>query len=77
LQTRSWEGQDGQTRSRTEVVATTMVMLDAKGHTDEGGGDYAREQVREREPAMAGAAPARRRGSAAPAPALDEDDLPF
>ena len=28
LQTRSWEGQDGQTRYRTEVVANTVLFLD-------------------------------------------------
>lgn len=28
LQTRSWEGQDGQTRYRTEVVANTIQFLD-------------------------------------------------
>jgi single-strand DNA-binding protein len=35
LQTRSWEGQDGQQRSRVEVVATNMVMLDSKGSQGE------------------------------------------
>jgi single-strand DNA-binding protein len=35
LQTRAWEGQDGQQRSKVEVVAQTMVMLDAKGRGDE------------------------------------------
>src|ERR671938_220548 len=28
LQTRSWEGQDGQKRYRTEVVAQNMLLLD-------------------------------------------------
>ena len=28
LQTRSWEGQDGQTRYRTEVIANTVLFLD-------------------------------------------------
>jgi len=30
LQTRSWEGQDGQKRYRTEVVAGTMLLLDSR-----------------------------------------------
>ena len=30
LQTRSWEGQDGQKRYRTEVVATDMQLLDRR-----------------------------------------------
>src|ERR1041384_4408953 len=29
LQTRSWEGNDGQTRYKTEVNATDMLMLDS------------------------------------------------
>ena len=35
LQTRAWEGQDGQQRSRVEVVAQSMVMLDSKGSQGE------------------------------------------
>lgn len=38
LQTRSWEGQDGQTRYTTEVVAREMQMLDGRG--EGGGGNY-------------------------------------
>ena len=30
LQTRSWEGQDGQKRYRTEVVAQNMLLLDPR-----------------------------------------------
>jgi single-strand DNA-binding protein len=31
LQTRSWEGQDGAKRNRTEIVADNLIMLDSKG----------------------------------------------
>ena len=31
LQTRSWDGKDGQKRSRTEIVADNMIMLDSPG----------------------------------------------
>ncbi len=31
LQTRSWEGQDGQRRYRTEVIANTVLFLDRAG----------------------------------------------
>ncbi|MBU4332616.1 single-stranded DNA-binding protein [Patescibacteria group bacterium] len=31
LQTRSWDGQDGIKRYRTEIVADNMIMLDTKG----------------------------------------------
>jgi len=30
LQTRSWEGQDGQKHYRTEVVAQSMILLDSR-----------------------------------------------
>ncbi len=33
LQTRSWEGPDGQKRYRTEVVAQTMILLDGRQKT--------------------------------------------
>jgi single-strand DNA-binding protein len=36
LQTRSWEGQDGQQRSRVEVVATQMTMLDSRSQAESG-----------------------------------------
>jgi single-strand DNA-binding protein len=45
LQTRSWEGQDGQKRYKTEVVAQTVLFLGSAGggaarmeRYDEGGG---------------------------------------
>lgn len=38
LQTRSWEGKDGQKRSRTEIVADNMIMLDG-GSGRAGNGD--------------------------------------
>lgn len=31
LQTRSWDGEDGVKRYRTEIVAENMIMLDGKG----------------------------------------------
>lgn len=38
LQTRSWEGQDGQKRYTTEIVAREMQMLDGRGDMEGGGG---------------------------------------
>ena len=38
LQTRSWEGQDGQKRYRTEVVAQNMLLLDPRQQGAGGGG---------------------------------------
>lgn len=37
LQTRKWQGQDGQDRYTTEIIADQMQMLDSRGG---GGGDY-------------------------------------
>jgi len=31
LQTRNWEGQDGQRRTRVEIVANTVLFLDRQG----------------------------------------------
>lgn len=31
IQTRSWQGNDGQKRNRTEIVLENMIMLDSKG----------------------------------------------
>lgn len=82
LQTRSWEGQDGQTRYSTEVVARDMQMLDSRGGGDGYGGqpqsgpppqdDYGRGPQQRGAQAPAQQAPA-------PAPPDDdfEDDIPF
>jgi single-strand DNA-binding protein len=44
LQTRSWDGQDGQKRYRTEVIANTVLFLDraqaAPMSDDPGSGDH-------------------------------------
>jgi len=40
LQTRSWEGQDGQKRYTTEIVAGEMQMLDSREDMGGGGGNY-------------------------------------
>jgi len=39
LQTRSWDGNDGQKHSRTEVIANQMIMLSPKGAPGGRGGD--------------------------------------
>ena len=76
LQTRSWEGQDGQTRYTTEVVAREMQMLDSRGE----GGYVPQQEAGAPDP---GAGPAQpRTGPRAeppPPPPEDdfEDDIPF
>ena len=69
LQTRSWEGQDGQKRSRVEVLAQQMVLLGSRGQGgDEGALVGAGARSAGRAPAEAGAAV----GAGA-----EDDDLPF
>lgn len=43
LQTRKWQGQDGQDKYTTEIVANDMQMLDSRGGQGGGGGDYAQQ----------------------------------
>ena len=66
LQTRKWQGQDGQDRYTTEIVANEMQMLDSRGGTapmNSGASNTAKQ------PAMAGE-------SSGGAPDFD-DDIPF
>jgi single-strand DNA-binding protein len=72
LQTRKWQGQDGQDRYTTEIVANDMQMLDSRGGTSayqEPGPsapaeDWGQQPAPKREPAGA--------------PANDfDDDIPF
>ncbi len=78
LQTRSWEGQDGQTRYTTEIVARDMQMLDSRGAMAGGGG---MDDGYRAPPSSANRPPARPAPAPAPAPADDlddlEDDIPF
>jgi len=62
LHTRSWDGQDGQRRYRTEVVAETVLFLGP------GGGMGATPRLESYDDAPAGS------GVGAP---VDPDDLPF
>ncbi|MFZ0214366.1 MAG: single-stranded DNA-binding protein [Candidatus Dormiibacterota bacterium] len=93
LQTRSWDGQDGQKRYRTEVVATDVQFLDSRSDSDgggyqRGGGQGTYQQPGEYAPQPG--APAPQGGSGAPPPAsggsarnepavqdVDPDDIPF
>jgi single-strand DNA-binding protein len=72
LQTRKWQGQDGQDRYTTEVVVDiggTMQMLDSRG--EGGGGGYA--------PAQSSGSSAPQKAQPAPAMVDDgfDDDIPF
>ncbi|HKZ34248.1 MAG TPA: single-stranded DNA-binding protein [Patescibacteria group bacterium] len=47
LQTRTWEGQDGQKRQATEVVIENMIVLDSRGRPE--GGQEVQEEVQKEE----------------------------
>ena len=80
IQTRKWQGQDGQDRYTTEIVANEMQMLGSRG----GGGA---PQSRRREEDSGSAWPGGGQGGSAPAPAPApassgppddfDDDIPF
>jgi single-strand DNA-binding protein len=74
LQTRQWEGQDGQKRYTTELIANTVTPLDPRPR-DDAGAPSEEAAPRERVPA---AQPAGAAAAAEPAPEYsDLDDLPF
>jgi single-strand DNA-binding protein len=90
LRTRKWQGQDGQDRYTTEIVAGEMQMLDSRGG---GGGsgsggydDYAAPQ-QQRAPQQSRPAAPRPQSNNTPPPANDpppsggfddfDDDIPF
>ena len=71
LQTRKWQGQDGQDRYTTEIVANDMQMLDSRGSV--AGGDYApQSQSRPQQQA-----PAQAPATADAGIAEFDDDIPF
>ena len=74
LRTRKWQGQDGQDRYTTEIVANEMQMLGARG--GEASARPAGGGFRDSKPEQKSQAPAQ----SAPAPVEDnfaEDDIPF
>lgn len=74
LRTRKWQGQDGQDRYSTEIVADQMQMLDSRG---EGGGGYERGGDQGYS-APSGGASQGGQGGGYSAPADDfDDDIPF
>ncbi|NOR20784.1 MAG: single-stranded DNA-binding protein [Xanthomonadales bacterium] len=71
LQTRKWQGQDGQDRYTTEIVASEMQMLggrtgDGGGRPQGGGGGFRSNAPAQNAPAQP-----------APDNSFDDDDIPF
>lgn len=81
LRTRKWQGQDGQDRYTTEIVAGEMQMLDSRGGNPSGYDDMQAMQQQPSSPQGAqGKAPAASSPSNnTPDPGFDsfDDDIPF
>ncbi len=89
LRTRKWQGQDGQDRYTTEIVASEMQMLDSRGGAGDAGGyqsqpdpmGYGQQQpAPRRQPAPQQQAPQQpQQAPQQPAPGFDDfdDDIPF
>ena len=74
LRTRKWQGQDGQDRYTTEIVANEMQMLDSRGAGQQQ--QYPDNQGGYQQAPQQPAAPAQ--PQAAPAPDMPfDDDIPF
>lgn len=86
LRTRKWQGQDGQDRYTTEIVASEMQMLDSRPG-GQGGGGYPQDDYnqsggpsQQQRPAQQGpaAAPGRQQDAPPPGDFGDfDDDIPF
>lgn len=71
MQTRDWEGQDGQKKYRTEIVAENMIMLDRGGSPMAGGGTSGAV------PMSVGAAAMADEPAASPDDEIKLEDIPF
>jgi single-strand DNA-binding protein len=82
LRTRKWQGQDGQDRYTTEIVASEMQMLDSRGGQGQGGYDQSQPDYAQSQPQQAQQNQAAPKQTAAPAAAPAQgmgfdDDIPF
>lgn len=92
LQTRTWEGQDGQTRNVTEIVIEDMILLSPKSITNGGGAEVAdvnvvkheteepKEEVKEEKPSEKVSEDKEEKKTSEKPPQEDlkeDEDLPF
>lgn len=81
-QTRDWEGEDGQKRYRTELVAENVILLDRAGAPEDGGsygGSFEREANSSavKGDDLESEAPAKAHAKATKEEEVSIDDLPF
>lgn len=69
LQTRNWEGKDGQSRQTTEIVIEDMIILSPKGEVAEHAPEIVEKQEEKQEE--------KEKVEEAPKESVNEDDLPF
>lgn len=75
LRTRKWQGQDGQDRFTTEIVASEMQMLDSRGGQQAGGmGDYSQQSAPQSQPPQQ---PQQAPQQQAPSASFGDDEIPF
>lgn len=83
LRTRKWQDQQGQDRYSTEIVASEMQMLDARGAGEGqgygGGGGYDALAPQQHQPQAPRQAPAPQQAPPSAPPSMDsfDDDIPF
>ncbi|ACR12684.1 single-stranded DNA-binding protein [Teredinibacter turnerae] len=80
LRTRKWQDQQGQDRFSTEIVASEMQMLDARGAGDgQGYGGYDAPAPQQHQPQAPRQAPAPQQAPPSAPPSMDsfDDDIPF
>lgn len=77
LQTRNWDGTDGVKRSRTEIIAEDMVILDSRGAGDEGYDSGASTRDYSAPAPEEDTYPQAESGAATAADSITEDDIPF
>ncbi|WP_018274047.1 single-stranded DNA-binding protein [Teredinibacter turnerae] len=84
LRTRKWQDQQGQDRYSTEIVASEMQMLDARGAGEGqgyggGGGGYDAPAPQQHQPQAPRQAPAPQQAPPSAPPSMDsfDDDIPF
>ena len=81
IQTRKWQGQDGQDRYTTEIVANEMQMLDSRnsGDSNMGGGQYDQSPASQSPSQQPASQPQQQPAAGQPAPSFDDfdDDIPF
>lgn len=73
LQTRSWEGQDGVKRYRTEIVADNLIMLDSKGSSTTPPPSEPEDEMIVEEPSAISEKPQK----TAPSEEISVEDIPF